>query len=144
MGRKTVLLPIALLVLAALATAAWAATKGPVPRGYYGSTHPRLSVYVDKPPTSVQLYVACFTAPNVAEYWDGTNVAFKQDKFSFDRRTTISTENAASFGHLKGTVMFNGKFSGGKFRGSAQIVGSACAKSSYTAKFDKNGGGSAG
>jgi hypothetical protein len=39
-------------------------------------------------------------------------------------------------------VLFTGKFSHGKFTGSAQIVGSSCAKSKYTAKFDKNGAGS--
>jgi hypothetical protein len=144
MGRKIALLAIALLILAAMATAAWAGTKGPVPKGYYASSHPRLSVYVDKPATTVQLYVACFTSPAVTEYWDSPKLRFRHQRFSFHGKTTISTENGASFGHLEGTVLFNGKFSGGKFRGTAQIVGSACPKSRFTAKFDKNGGGSGG
>jgi len=144
MGRRTAHLTVALLILAALATTAWAATKGPMPKGYYASTHPRLSVYVDKPPTKVQLYIGCFTSPAVVEYWDSAKLALKHDKFSFDGKTTISTENGATFGHFQGTVLFNGKFSGGKFRGTAQIVGSTCPKHSYTAKFERNGGGSGG
>jgi hypothetical protein len=144
MGRKIAVLAAALFVLTAVATAAWAGTKRPVPKGYYASTHPRLSVFVDKPPKTVELYVACFTSPTVAEYWDSPKLRFRHNKFSFHGKTTISTENGGSFGHLEGTVLFKGKFSGGKFRGTAQIVGSSCPKSSFTAKFDKNGGGSGG
>ena len=144
MGRKIAVLATALLILAAIATAAWAGTKRPVPRGYYASSHPRLSVFVDKPPNTVELYVACFTSPTVAEYWDSPKLRFRHDKFSFHGKTTISTENGGSFGHVEGTVLFKGKFSGGKFRGTAQIVGSACPKSHFTAKFDKNGAGSGG
>ena len=68
----------------------------------------------------------------------------KDGKFSFDGKTTIMTVDGATFGHLAGTVIFNGKFSGGAFHGAAQIVGSSCPKSSYTAKYNKDGGGSGG
>ncbi len=142
MGRKTAYVAGALPILAALASTAGAATGGPVPKGYYASSQPRLSVYVNKPPTTVQLYISCPTSAAVSEYWDSPNLRFRDNKFSFHGKTTIMTENGATFGHLSGTVLFNGKFSGGAFHGTAQIVGSSCPKSSYTAKYDKNGAGS--
>jgi hypothetical protein len=138
MGRKIARPAIAFLILAALATAAWAAAKGPIARGDYVSTHPRLSVYVDQPPTKVELYLSCPTSPTVSEYWDSSFLPLKHGAFSFDKKTTISTENGATFGHVKGAVLFTGKFSGGKFTGTAQLVGSACPKSKYTAKYDKH------
>ncbi|HWF74810.1 MAG TPA: hypothetical protein VG186_15775 [Solirubrobacteraceae bacterium] len=142
MGRKSARLAIALSILAASATAAWAAAKGPIAGGYYASTHPRLAVVALKPATKVTLYIGCFSSPSVAEYWDSAKLPLKNGSFSFDGKTTISTENGGTFGTVKGTVLFTGKFSGGKFKGTAQIVGSSCPKSSYTAKYDKNGGGS--
>ena len=142
MRRKIAHLSVVPLILAALAPVAWAAAKGPAPKSYYASAHPRLSVYVDQPATTVELYVACFTSTNVSEYWDSAKLPFKHDEFSFDGKTTIGSENGATFTQSKGTVLFNGKFSHGKFTGEAQIVGSSCPKSRYTAKFDKNGGGS--
>lgn len=66
----------------------------------------------------------------------------QERQLRLDGKTTISTENGATFGHVSGTIVFNGRFSGGAFHGTAQIVGSSCPKSSYTAKYDKNGGGS--
>jgi hypothetical protein len=143
MGRKTAHVAVALFILAAAATTASAA-GGPVARGYYASSQPRLSVFVGKPPTTVQLYISCPTSATVSEYWDSPKLKLKNDKFSFDANTTISTANGATFGHIAGSVVFNGKFSGGAFHGTAQIVGSSCPKSSYTAKYDKNGGGSGG
>jgi hypothetical protein len=144
MRRNTAPPAIALLILAASATVAWAAAKGPIAKGYYASSSPRLSVLVGKPATKVQLYIGCFTTPTVAEYWDSPSLALKNGSFSFNGKTTISTVNGTKFGSLKGTVLFTGKFAGGKFTGTAQIVGSSCPKTSYTAKYDKNGGGSGG
>jgi hypothetical protein len=143
MGRRTAHLAIALLIFAAIATAASAAV-GPLAKGYYGSAHPRVSVYVLKPATHVQLYIGCFTSANVVEYWDSPNLRLKNNEFSFDGATKISTENGATFGTKHGTVLFTGKFSGGKFRGTAQIVGSTCPKRSYTATYKKNGAGTGG
>jgi hypothetical protein len=142
MVRKCAVSVAAILILAALASAAWAATAGPKAQGYYGSKKPDLSVYVDKPATTVELYVSCATSPTSSEYWDSPKLRLKDDKFSFDGKTTIMTADGVTFGHLPGTVSFNGKFSGGAFHGSAQIVGSSCPKSSYTAKYSKDGGGS--
>jgi len=142
MVRKCALSLVAILILAALASAAWAATGGPKAQGYYGSKKPDLSVYVDKPATTVELYVSCATAPTVSEYWDSPKLRLKDGKFSFDGKTTIMTADGATFGHLAGTVIFNGKFFDGAFHGAAQIVGSSCPKSSYTAKYNKDGGGS--
>jgi hypothetical protein len=142
MVRKCALSVVAILILAVLASAAWAATDGPRAQGYYGSRKPDLSVYVGKPATTVQLYVSCATSPTISEYWDSPKLRLKDDKFSFDGKTTIMTVDGVTFGHLAGTVIFNGKFSGGVFHGSAQIVGSSCPKSSYTAKYSKDGGGS--
>jgi hypothetical protein len=142
MVRKTVQVAVTLLILTVFASAASAASGGPKPLGYYSSTHPRLSVYVDKRAKTVELYISCPTSTTVSEYWDSGKLKLKDDKFSFDGKTSISTENGATFGELSGTVMFNGKFSGGAFHGTAQIVGSSCPKSSYTAKYDKNGAGS--
>jgi hypothetical protein len=144
MGRKTTALTIALLILAGLATAAWAAAKGPIAKGYYGSTHPRLSISVGQPATTVQLYIGCFTTPTSVEYWDSGKLRLKDGSFSFDGKTTISTEQGVTFGTAKATVLFTGKFSGGKFAGTAQIIGSSCPKQNYTAKYQKNGGGSGG
>lgn len=135
---------LALLILSALAGSANAASSGPKPLGYYASTQPRLSVFVDKSTRSVELYISCPTSATVSEYWDSPKLKLKDDKFSFDGKTTISTANGATFGHLSGTILFTGRFSGGAFHGTAQIVGSSCPKSSYTAKYDKNGGGSGG
>lgn len=143
MGRKTTL-TLALLILTALAGTASAASGGPKPLGYYASTSPRLSVFVDKSGKTVELYISCPTSPAVSEYWDSPKLNLKNGKFSFDRGTAISTENGATFGHLSGTILFTGKFSGGAFHGIAQIVGSSCPKSSYTAKYDKHGDGSGG
>jgi hypothetical protein len=142
MRRRTAFLAVTPLILAALATAALAAGKGPIAGGYYASTHPRLSVDVLKPATKVTLYIGCFTTQTDVEYWDSPKLTLKNGSFSFDGPTTISTETGGTFGTTKGTVLFTGKFSGGKFKGSAQIVGSTCAKANYTAKYDKNGGGS--
>jgi hypothetical protein len=142
MGRKTACLAVTLLIVAALATTALAAGKGPIAGGYYGSSHPRLSVSVLRPANKVVVYIGCFTSQSVVEYWDSPKLTLKKGSISFDGPTTISTENGATFGSTKGTVLFTGKFSGGKFKGTAQIVGSTCAKSSYTAKYEKNGGGS--
>ncbi len=141
MARKTTL-TLALFILAALASTASAASGGPKSLGYYASTQPRLSVYVDKGAKTVELYISCPTATTVSEYWDSPKLKLKDDKFSFDGKTSISTENGATFSHLSGSILFNGKFSGGAFHGTAQIVGSSCPKSSYTAKYDKNGAGS--
>jgi hypothetical protein len=143
MGRRTTL-ALALLILTALVGTASAASGGPKPLGYYGSSQPRLSVFVEKPPTTVELYISCPTSATVSEYWDSPKLKLKDDKFSFDGKTSISTENGVTFGHVAGTVLFNGKFSGGAFHGTAQIVGSSCPKGSYTAKYEKNGGGSGG
>ncbi len=142
MGRRAAHLTIALLAFVALATTAWAGTAGPVAKGTYDSRSPDLSVYVEKPATSVQLYIGCATSATVREYWDSPKLRLRNDAFRFDQKTKISTENGATFGRVKGTVLFTGKFSHGAFRGSAQIVGSACPKRKYTAKFNKNGGGS--
>ena len=142
MGRKTIL-TLALLIATALASTA-SASGGPKPLGYYASTSPRLSVFVDKSGKTVELYISCPTSPTVSEYWDSPKLKLKSDKFSFDGKTSISTVNGATFGHLSGAILFNGKFSGGAFHGAAQIVGSSCPKSSYTAKYDKNGAGSGG
>jgi hypothetical protein len=144
MGRKTAHVAVALFVLNALASTASATTGGPVAKGYYASRQPDLSVYVDKPANKVQLYISCPTSATVSEYWDSPNLPLENDKFSFDGKTTIMTADGATFGHVSGSVLFNGKFSGGAFHGSAQIVGSSCPKSGYTAKYDKNGGGSGG
>jgi hypothetical protein len=144
MGRKTAQMAVTLFILAAFASAANAASGGPKPLGYYASSQPRLSVYVDKPAKTVELYISCPTSTTVSEYWDSGKLKLKDDKFSFDGKTSISTENGATFGHLSGSVTFNGKFSGGAFHGTAQIVGSSCPKSKYTAKYDKNGAGSGG
>ncbi|MGD1058880.1 MAG: hypothetical protein ABR992_15865 [Solirubrobacteraceae bacterium] len=141
MARKTTLI-LALFILTALASTASASSGGPKSLGYYASTQPRLSVYVDKGAKTVELYISCPTSTTVSEYWDSPKLKLKDDKFSFDGKTSISTENGATFSHLSGSILFNGKFSGGAFHGTAQIVGSSCPKSSYTAKYDKNGAGS--
>jgi len=120
MGRRTAHLTVALFDPRCSGDYRLGRHQGTDAEGLYASTHPRLSVYVDKPPTKVQLYIGCFTSPAVVEYWDSAKLALKHDKFSFDGKTTISTENGATFGHFQGTVLFNGKFSGGKFRGTAQ------------------------
>jgi hypothetical protein len=143
MGRKTTL-ALALFILTALAGTASAASAGPKSLGYYASNQPRLSVYVDKSVKTVELYISCPTSPTVSEYWDSPKLKLKSGKFSFDGKTTISTANGATFGHVPGAILFNGKFTGGAFHGTAQIVGSSCPKSSYTAKYDKNGAGSGG
>jgi hypothetical protein len=144
MARRTTRLAVTSLIFATVATAAWAAGSGPKPGGYYPSASPSLSIAVGKPATTVSLYVECRPSPAVADYWDSPKLRLKHDAFSFDAKTTVDTENGATFGHYKGTILFTGKFSGGEFRGSEQIVGSVCAKRSYTAKYDKNGGGGSG
>jgi hypothetical protein len=142
MPRKTAYLACALLSLAAVATAAWAAAAGPAAKSYYYSTHPRLSVYVSKPATKVELYLGCNTSTTNSEYWDSSLLPLKKNSFSFDGKTTISTQTNGTFGQMPGTVLFTGKFASGKFTGTAQIVGSPCPKSKYTAKYSKVGGGS--
>jgi hypothetical protein len=144
MGRKSAPLYIAALVASALASTAAAAGSAPKAGGYYPSRKPDLSVYVDKPAKTVELYISCATSPTSSEYWDSPKLALKDDKFSFDGKTTIMTAEGATFGHLPGTVIFNGKFSGGAFHGTAELVGSSCPKSSYTAKYDSKGAGSGG
>jgi hypothetical protein len=144
MPRKTAYLACALLTLAAVATAAWAAAPGPIAKGYYASTHPRLSVYVGKPATKVELYIGCLTSNTNTEYWDSSFLPLRKNSFRFDGKTTINTSTNGTFGHMPGTVLFTGKFASGKFTGTAQIVGSSCPKSNYTAKYNKNGGGSGG
>lgn len=142
MVRKCARLGFVVFVFAALATAAWADSRGPKPDGYYASKKPDLSVYVDKPATTVDLYIGCDVSSTGGESWDSSKLKFKKDKFSFEGKTTVTTESGATFTHFKATVLFTGEFSGGEFRGTAQIVGSACPKGKYTAKYDKNGSGS--
>ena len=142
MGRTTARLTIMLLVLVAAESAAWAAGSAPKRGGYYASSSPPASVNVSKSGTSVLLYTACRTSPTVAEYWDSPKLPLTHGAFSFDKKTSVGTENGTSFGTTKAVVLFSGKFSRSVFTGSVEIVGSACAKRGYKAKYDKNGGGS--
>jgi hypothetical protein len=142
MCRRTARLTVTLLVLTAAASAAWAAGSAPKHGGYYASSSPPVSVSVSKSGTSVLLYTACRTSPSVAEYWYSPKLPLTHGAFKFDKKTSVSTENGTSFGTTKATVLFTGKFSRSAFTGSVEIVGSACAKRSYKAKYDKSGGGS--
>jgi hypothetical protein len=144
MRRRVVYVLVAVSIVASLAAVASAAAKKPKPHGYYASKSPELSITVGKPAKTVTLYVGCMESSTMVWWWDSPTIRLKHNSFSFDRRTTIGIESGAGFTHPKATVMFTGKFKDGKWRGSVQIGGAPCPEHSYTAKYDKNGGGGSG
>jgi hypothetical protein len=139
MRSKFAVLGVAMAsVLAGSAIAASASTP-PAGKAYF-SALPNVSISVGKPSSSVTVFVSCFTSPGVGDDWTSGKIPLRDGAFKFDKTTKIGTEDGASFGTRTGTILITGTFEGGKFRGTMQIAGSACAKGSYTAKLNKGGG----
>jgi hypothetical protein len=138
MPNRLAVLGTTLVLLAGGAIAASASTP-PAGKSYF-SKLPNVSITVGKASKSVTVFVSCFTTPGVGDDWSSPKIPLNHGVFKYDKSTKIGTEAGATFGTVTGTVLITGTFNSGKFKGTMQIAGSACAKGSYTAKFNKGGG----
>jgi len=133
------------LALTAGGSVAWAAAK-PKANGTYFSTSPSVEISVQKGGKSVTLYTSCGPSTAISAYWDSPKLPLRDGAFSFDKQTTVNKVQNSPFSTtpVKATVLFTGKFAGGKFKGKVHLGGSTCGEASYTAHLSSHGGGQAG
>jgi hypothetical protein len=122
------------------------AASGPRTTGSYFATSPSVEIFVAKGGRSVTLYTSCGTGHSVSAYWDSPTLPLRHGAFSFDKPTSVNLVQQQPFSttQVSATVLFTGKFVGGKFKGKVHLGGSACGEASYTAKYSSRGGGSGG
>jgi hypothetical protein len=122
---------LSFLVLTSVALA-----SSPKPGQLYSSEY--LTVTVGKPAKSVKVFVECLAPTgHTSATWTG-KIALKHGSFKIDSKETLSKLPKGKF---KGTVDVTGSFKGLAFKGTWQLGGTACGKTSYVAK---SGGGGTG
>jgi hypothetical protein len=107
----------------------------PKPGQLYTSEY--LTVTVAKPAKSVKVFVECLPNTGGGARWTG-KIALKHGSFKIDSKETLSKLPKGKF---KGTVDVTGSFKGGAFKGTWQLGGTACGKTSYVAKSGSGGTG---
>jgi hypothetical protein len=124
---------IAGALLSSLLLAGVALAGSPKAGQLYTSKH--LTVTVAKPAKSVKLFVECLPKSGHGAQWTG-KVSLTGGSFRIDQKETLSRLPS---GKEKGTVDITGKFTGGDFKGTWQLGGTPCGKTSY--KATSGGGG---
>jgi hypothetical protein len=130
-------LALSLLSFAAISGVALAGSSGsPKPGQLYTSEF--LTVTVSKPATKARVFVECLPTSGAAGgQWSGT-VKLTHGSFKFDKQSTI---HKLPSGTTTGAVNVTGKFTGGEFRGTWQLGGLPCSKTSYLTKAGAGGSG---
>jgi hypothetical protein len=108
----------------------------PKPGQLYTSEY--LTVTVGKPAKTVKVFVECLAPTgHTSATWTG-EIPLKHGSFKIDRKEKLSKLPKGKF---EGTVDVTGSFKGGAFKGTWQLGGTACGKTSYVAKSGSGGTG---
>jgi hypothetical protein len=104
----------------------------------YTSTY--LTIDVGKPATKAKVFIECLPGGSggagSGTWYDF--VPLKKGSINFDRKETLSK---LPKGKEQGTVKVTAKFTGGKFVGTWQLVGTSCGKTRFTATEGAGGSG---